>query len=268
MRKLIFLIPLLYFACSSDDETSIDNPDVSTFDVTVSQDINTAVVDQVVTLTATANETINEISYSTDNGATFPSSFSTQFGNTANLYFSFDTLGSKTIVFRVKNVAGDIADNTVTITVERGNAVQFQNVQLNSFFDMGNSWDSEYPTSNPNHLADVFFAFLKPPLNVFDGTRSGVPTSSWLWYTSAVRENETNLNWNITNENLYINPELVTPYIAFADDDGDGTLAGDLMLGPPFESIILLSNYTDTQPSSVTIQETNINLEYVIGLDW
>ncbi|WP_417199889.1 hypothetical protein [Bizionia sp.] len=269
MKKLTYILIALCLACSSSDDevnTSLEVAD-STLEVVVTQNVTVAVVDQMVTLTATANETIQEISFSTDGGLTFPSSYGANFGTTASLYFAFDTLGTKTIVFRVKNNAGDIVDNTVNIRVERGNAVQFQNVQLTSFFDMGNTWDSEFPTSNPNHLADVFFAILKPSLNVFDGTRSNVASTSWLWYKSETRENENNLNWNIQNEELFINPEFVTPYIAFADDDGGG-MVQDLMFGPPFERVIPLNNYTNTQPNTITVEEASIHLEYTIGVDW
>ncbi|PHS10572.1 MAG: hypothetical protein COA88_02165 [Kordia sp.] len=265
MKKTIYLLTLLFLAsCSSDDGAT---PVVPTFEVTVTQDATTIVVDQIVTITAITNETINEISFSTDGGLTFPSTYHQDFGTTANLYFDFDTLGLKTIVFRVKNNAGEIKDNTVNITVEKGNAVQLQSVQLNSFYDMGNTWDSEYPTTNPNHLADVFFTLLKPALNVLDGTRGGVPTSSWLWYRSATRDNENNLSWNFQNEDLYINIAELTPYITFADDDGGG-IVQDIMQGPPFESIIPLSNYVSSQPNTITVEENTINLEYVIGIAW
>lgn len=263
-NSLIVTVIFLCIACSSSDEDI--NP--SSFQVTVSQDVTTPVIDQVVTLTATANQPISEISYSTDNGATFPRSYGRAFGDTANLYFSFETLGSKTIIFRVKNEAGDRVDNTVTLNVERGGAVKMKQVQLNSFYNMGSTWDSEYPASNPNHLADVYFAFLKPPLSVIDGTRETVPTYSWFWYRSETRENEANLNWDIQNEDLYFNPEILTLYISFADDDGEGNLPGDLMLGPPFERAIPINNYIDSQPSTITVDEPDINLNYIVTIDW
>ncbi|WP_223032691.1 hypothetical protein [Hanstruepera marina] len=263
---LIFLLAVC-IGCSSSDEDNIIDSDPSTLAVNVTQDKETVEVDEIVTLTARANETIKEISFSKDGGVTFPSSYSTNFGSTANLYFSFDELGEKTIIFRVKNNDGDFVDRTVNITVEQGNAVRLQSVQLSSFYDMGNTWDDEYPASNPNHLADVFFAILKPPLNVYQGTRGSVPTSSWLWYRSDTRDNENNLNWDIQDENLFINVEELSTYIAFADEDNNGVVQ-DLMLGPPFESEIPLVDYMNSQPNSITIQESNIELEYTVGVEW
>lgn len=160
-----------------------------------------------------------------------------------------------------------LIDKIVTVSIEKGNAVQIQSVQLNTFYNMGSAWDSEYNDTDPNRLADVLFAILKPRLNVFDGTRSNTPNSSWVWYKSETKENESNLNWNLQNEELYINIEELTPYVAFADDDG-GNVSQDLMLGPPFEYIIPIVNYKNTKPSYILVKETNINLEYELGLGW
>lgn len=269
--KIAYILLIFIYACSTSDDSG--NPDQgSTIEVSVTADETTVSIDQIVTLTATANETINEISFSTDDGATFPISSGGNLGTTANLYFAFDTLGTKSVIFRVKNDTGDIVDTTVNITVERGNAVQLQSLQLNSFSDIGNTWDSEYPTTNPNHLADVFFVILKPSLNVFTGMRNSIASTSQIWFRSETRENESNLNWDLQNEELYINVEELLTYIAFADDDGvdDSGIPAvdDLMLGPPFERMIPLGEYFIAQPNTFTVEETNINLEYVIGVDW
>lgn len=263
LNSLSFISIILLFTCSSSD----DSNSKSMFSVNITQDVNTINIGQITILTATTSESINSINFSLDGGATFNGEYSTNFGNTAKLYLDFDTIGTKNIVFRVKNSDGDIVDSPVTINVERGNAIQLKSLKLNSFFDMGKTWDAEYSDTNINRLADVFFVFLKPPLNVFTGTRSGIPTSSWLWYKSEIKMNESNLIWDLQNEDLYINIEELRPYIAFADDDGGG-LVGDLMLGPPFERVIPFSDYIITKPPSILIEETNINLEYELDIDW
>ncbi len=262
MKKTIYILLVFCFACSTSDDDAA-NGNTSTLEVTVTQDLNTVAIDQIVTLTATANETINEISFSTDGGITFPSSYGSNFGTTANLYFSFDTLGTKTIVYRVKNNAGDIVDSTVTINVERGNAIQIQSLQLNSFFNMGETWDDEFGGADLNRLADVFFVILKANLNAFDGTRS----SGGVWYRSEIRSNEENLNWNLQNEELFINLNELTARIAFADDDG-GEVVQDLMLGPPFERVIPFADFASAETNPVLVQETDIDLEYQITVDW
>lgn len=266
MKKITYILITLCLACSSSDDGGTD-PNTSTFDATIAQSATTIGIDQIVTLTANANETINEISFSTDGGTTFPSSFGSSFGMTANLYFDFETVGTKNIIFRLKNSAGDIVDKPIIINVERGSAVQITGVRLNSFFNIGQIWDSEFGNNDPNRLADVYFALLKRRLNVFTGERGGLSSNS-IWYRSETRTNETNLNWDLQSENININLEQLTPYIAFVDDDGEGNLAGDLMLGPPFERLIPISDYLNSQPSSIIIEETDINLYYELGIDW
>lgn len=265
MKKVIYILLLLCFACGSSDDADTN---ISTFEVSVTQSATTLAIDQILTLTATANETINQISFSKDGGETFLGEFgSSQFDKVVNLYLDFDTVGTKTIVYRVKNNAGEVVDTSVNVTIEKGDAVQILSVKLNSFFDMGETWDSEHPTTDPNHLADVFFGILKPRLDVLKGTRSGMPSTSWLWYRSPTRDNENNLNWNLQNEELFINVSELKLYIGFADDDG-GNIAQDLMMGPPYESLIPLSDYVNTKPSIITIGESKIKLEYEIGVAW
>tara|TARA_R110002096_G_scaffold436089_1_gene667228 strand:- start:6792 stop:7598 length:807 start_codon:yes stop_codon:yes gene_type:complete len=268
MNKLTYFLLVLCFTCSSLDDNNDNN--VSTF-ITVTQDLSVVNIDQIISITVTSNETINSIDYSLDGGTTFIGEVSNStFGNNVKLYLDFDTVGTKNIVFRVKNNEGAIVDKAISVNVERGNAIQIQNLKLNSFYDMGNTWDAEFSDTNPNRLADVYFVILKPPLNIFNGTRGTIPAGSWLWFRSQTRDNESNLNWDLQNEDLYINIEQLTPYIAFIDDDGDPVLAGlgDLMLGPPFERVIPIADYINTKPNTIVAEEPNINLEYELTLDW
>ncbi len=263
MKKLISLLFVLTFACSPTN----NGDNAPTFAVSVTQDLNSAVIDQKITLTASTNEPIKSIDYSIDGGTTFGNEYSTTFGTNAKLYLDFDTVGTKHIVFRIKNNDGDVVDKAITVNVERGNAIQITSLKLNSFYNMGETWDSEFNDTDINRLADVNFVILKPRLNVFDGTRDGAPNSSWIWFRSQTRDNESNLNWDLQNEALYINIEQLTPYIAFGDDDG-GNIGQDLMLGPPFERVIPISDYINTKPNTILVEEVNINLEYEIGIDW
>lgn len=264
MKKIIFIVLVFCIACSPS-ENSENTEDA--FNVSITQDATTVVIDQMVTFKATVSEPINTISFSTDGGATFAGEYSTTFGNTANLYLDFDTVGTKSIVFRIKNSNGDIVDSPLTVKVDKGNAIQLQSLQLNSFFNKGNTWDAEFGDTDPKRLADVIFGILKPKLDVFKGTRSNTPNSSWVWYKSETRENEVNLNWDLQNEALFINIDQLIPWIAFVDDDGGG-IAQDLMMGPPYERVIPITDFLDTKPNSILVKETDINLEYELGIGW
>ncbi|WP_044402678.1 hypothetical protein [Lacinutrix sp. Hel_I_90] len=264
MKKIVLLFLILSLACCSSDDSDTNNSEVSTLQVSVTQDATTVGIDEIVTLTATANEIINEISFSKDGGLTFPSSYGSDFGTTANLYLDFESVGTKTVVFRVKNAVGDTVDTIVTIDVERGNAVQVQSLQLNSFFNMGGTWDDEFGSTNPQRLADVVFALLKRRLNVYTGERSNIYS---VWYRSEIRANETNLTWDMQNENLLINLNQLMPFIGFGDDDGNN-IGQDLMLGPPFERVVPILDYINTQPNSILVNEADIDLEYELLVNW
>jgi hypothetical protein len=265
MKKIILILLSFFIACSTSDNP--DNPNNDKFNVSVTQDSATIVIDQIVTLTATSSETIKTMSFSTDGGLTYGNIYSRDFGKTVKLYLDFELVGEKKIVLRLENEDGEFVDKLVILSVGRGNAVKINSLKLNSFHNKGESWDPEFDPSDPNRLADVLFSFLKPKLDNLEGTRSNAPINSRIWYSSVVRMNESNLTWDIQNENLLINFEQLIPYIAFADDDG-GNIGEDLMLGPPFQYIIPISDYTSTKPNSFTVIEPNINLQYELSISW
>lgn len=279
-KRISYLILLILFSCSTSDENSEiseQNPpmemeeseeDTSSFEISLETLMEQAEVDDIIELTATANENIKSISYSLDNGVTFPVEFFREFGMSIPLYFSFDMLGTHTIIVRLRNSQDVIRETSLNIEVSRGSAVQITSLELNSFFNMGMTWDDEFPESDPNHLADVFFAFLKPTVDVFEGTRGGqIPSSSWLWHRSETRMNESNLSWLLEDELLYADIDQVDIYVGFADDDG-GNLGQDLLLGPPSERVIPFRDFVATQPSSFIYTEDAVSLEYELAVDW
>lgn len=283
MKKILCVLLTLFIACSpSDDESTSGSEDTSqeemqdmeemeetsSFAITLETLTEQVEVDDIIELTVVANENIKSISYSLDNGITFPIEFFREFGTSIPLYFSFDTLGTNTIIVRLTNSQDVMREASINIQVSRGSAVQITSLDLISFFNMGMTWDDEYPISDPNHLADVFFAFLKPTVDVFEGTRGGqIPSSSWIWYRSETRMNESNLSWTLEDKVLYADVNQVDIYVGFADDDG-GNIAQELILGPPSERIIPFGDFIDTQPSSFTYIENAISLEYELGVDW
>ena len=132
---------------------------------------------------------------------------------------------------------------------------------VNDFYDKGTTWDPEFSNTDPNRLADVSFSLSKPHIDLFSGQRFKA-----LWYKSTVKENQGDLNWNLSQENLYVNPNALI-HFGLADDDGGG-VGQDLLLGPPFEKDINLSQYSNTQPSNITLEDSSINLEVSFGLEW
>lgn len=260
LMKKIFYIILLNFAIacggSSDDDSPIIKDD---FTISVTAQKSTVSIDEVVPITIVANRVINEVEYSLDDFKTATGK-STNFGNSTTVYLNTCTLGTKQISIKIKDVENNTASKTITITVEKGNAVQLKSLLVNSFYNINQSWDPEFPASDPNRLADVAFALLKPQVGVFSGQMS-----QQIWFKSSVKQNQGDLNWNLVSENLYVNPNTVLKF-SLADDDG--VYAQDLMLGPPFESDIDLNNYYTSKPDPINLKEPAINLDFDLGVVW
>ncbi len=264
MRQILIMLLMFFLiaSCSSDDSSSEENNE-SSFAIFLEQDIVNAAIDEVITISISASETINRLDISKDGWQTSTNLASPSFGNQTNVFIDYESTGNKTISIRATNIDGDVSESFVNVTIERGNAIKLQELQLNSFFNINETWDDEFDNTDPERLADVFFVLLKPRLNPFEGTRSiGTP----VWYESSVETNQGDLHWNLQTNNLFVDPNL-SLYIAFADADGGG-LAGDLMLGPPFEREIGLTDYINTQANPIPFNEAGINLNFDLSVEW
>lgn len=263
MKKIVSILTIcLFVACSSDDSNSEENNE-SSFVITLEQDMVNAAIDEVITISISANETINRLDISKDEWQTSTNLASPSFGNQTNVFIDYESTGNKTISIRATNTNGDISEGSINVTIDRGNAIKLQELQLNSFFNINEAWDDEFGSIDPNRLADVFFILLKPRLNPFEGTRSiGTP----VWYESEVEVNQGDLHWDLQTDNLFIDPNL-SLFIAFADADGGG-LVGDLMLGPPIEREIRLSDFINSQSNPIPFSQTDINLNFDLSVEW
>lgn len=261
MKKLIYILLLLSIACSTSGDNIENN---STFSIELLYN-QTAVVDEVLEVRVSSNEPMKSLEISFDN---FESSF-TDFANLGNLvsrFFSFDQLGTNTVYFKIRNDEDVELIQTLNVTITRGNAVKIQSLKLNSFYNIGETWDSEFDDTDTNRLADVRFAILKRRLDVYDGTRNDSKSFS-IRFLSQTRANEDNLNWDLQNEDLYVDIERLTPYIAFGDDDGGG-LGQELIVDAPFERAIPILDYIGTNPDTIIVEESDVDLEYELGISW
>ena len=229
---------------------------------TISTQLDIIDIDEILPISVTGNETISRIDISKDNWVTSTNLTSPSFGSETDIFIDYETIGSKTISVRATSAEGFISESSLSISVERGNAIEINTLNLNNFFNINETWDDEFDEGDINRLADVFFIFLKPRLNPFDGTRS---INSTVWYRSETLLNQGNLEWSIADQ-LLIDPDL-SLYIAFADDDGNG-LIEDIMLGPPFEREISFEDFTTTQPDNLSISYPDINLDFDLSVDW
>ncbi len=223
-------------------------------------------IDEVATFEVKTNKPFSSFTYSTDNfttSRTVSKSQGDSFGTSLTLYVDTANLG--TIIYSIR--VADANDNqktatgTLSFTVEKGNALHIKEVLINNFYDKDNTWDTEFSNTDINRLADVFFSFSKPHINLFTGQRFKT-----LWYSSAVKENQGDLIWNLSQENLYVNPNALI-HFGLADDDGGG-VGQDLLFGPPFEKEINLAQYSSSQPNNITLEDTSINLNVDFAVAW
>lgn len=266
MNKIItFLLIAVFFSCSSDEDP-ITEPQEEPFAVQLVATNTSINIDEVATFEVKTNRPFSSITHSTDNfttSKTVSKSLGDSFGTSLILYVNTANLGNITYSIRVADANDNqkTATSTLSFTVEKGNALHIKEVLINNFYDKDNTWDTEFSNTDPNRLADVFFSFSKPHIDLFTGQKFKA-----LWYKSSVKENQGDLKWNLSQENLYINPNALI-HFGLADDDGGG-VGQDLLLGPPFEKEINLAQYNSSQPNSITLEDTSINLDVDFTVEW
>jgi len=268
MIKNIFLISLLlvFLSCESSGGDDTQNPQNDKLTLELVADNTNTTIDQIVSFEVKTNKPFGSITISEDNFETEVTTQSSQvngFGTSMTLYVNTANIGDVTHSIRVKDVndASIEASSAITFTVEKGNAVHIKEILVNNFYDKDNTWDTEFSGTDPNRLADVFFAILKPHI----GTKTGTKTQR-LWYKSITKENQGDLKWDLSQENLYVDPNTIIQF-ALADDDGGG-IGQDLLLGPPFEKDINLSQYSATTPNNINLEDSAINLDVDFTLEW
>lgn len=258
MEKSIFIISiiLLFIGCSSHDNSS-----KSTFSIDLVPSATNVVLDQSLTITINANESMKYLWISTDNFATGDYAIQ-NFGTSFSLNLNFDTLGQKTISVRAKNQNNEVSEKQIVINVTRGNAIKILGVQVVSFYGINTVYDLEFPASNPESLADLKFGFAKASLDSYISN-----VYSWRnWYQSTVISNQGTMTWDCSNANLYID---TSKYLRFGLADIDNGIAGaDLLNGPPDYREINFSNFVTTKPTTITYSFPEINLEFKVFVEW
>ena len=268
MKKIILVtLSIILFACSSSDDSNESNEsndnNNSNFSIKLTGKTSN-VIDETIAIDVTGNENIMTIQASLDDFQTTildrtisPQGFSTK----TTLYFSFDDLGSKTINIKAFNSKGDAITKDFTTTIDRGNTVKINSVKVISFSNINGTWDSEFANNDINRLADVLFNLRKPKVGITENT-----FNFQNWFKSEVKENQGDLTWGVSSENLYLNPQFSLQF-STGDDDGGG-IAQDIMLGPPFEREITFQEHIATKPSTITLKVDDIDLEVEFTLEW
>jgi hypothetical protein len=260
-NQILLSLAILLTACGASDDGTDPINNNSNFSISLAANSQVG-VDEIIAINITGNENIFTLEGSLDNFATtiFNQTRSVGFGTNTTVYFNFDELGSESISIKAKNNNGDESIQTIDVSVVRGNAIKITGVQVLSFFNIDGTWDLEFPEDDINRLADVFFNLRKPTVEIFNGNLLFVN-----WFKSDMKENQGDLTWDLSTEDLYINPQRS---LLFGLADDDGTFVEDLLMGPPFERELTLSEHIANQPNIITLSVPEIELEVAFTVEW
>jgi hypothetical protein len=263
MKYLIYLLPLFLFSCVPTEENKTTTP-ASTTTINLTTISNTMVVDDVATVSVSSNDALTEVAVSDDNFVT-PVGFVVLTNVTSlSLFFSFDSLGSHTKYLKFKNTKNETIEKTLTFTVVRNNTLRIKSLQIISFNNINQTWDPEFASTDPERLADLFFAFTK---NRFAGFNQMAYTDQ-LWHKSMVIQNQGTLTWDLTTANLYMNPNKILKF-SLADYDGPNqweTLIG--LAGLTTTKDMDFTPYMVSKPTAITFNYPDMNLQFIVTVDW
>lgn len=252
------------FACSTDSpDEKIDKP-VQNFEVSLTPSANEVFLDVPFTLKAEANEGIQEVTRIFENRV---ESINSLAPGTAleeerlNLHLGFGFSGTETVSLEFTSVTGKKLTKNLNFEVKRGNAVKLVGLKVNSFYNMNGSWDEEFSETDDNRLADIRFALRKLRQGHFSNPNPALAS----WYLSPVYPNTQVLEWDLTQEGLYI-LETSRLELGIADVDEDGT-AQDLSMGSN-QLTINMADYRGTKPTEIKFVNEENNFDVVLRVEW
>jgi len=271
MKKLILFLTALFLitGCSSDDSNNGNN----SFVIELEPSTTESEIDKHFTIEINSEDEIKEMWVSLDNFAT--GGFTNRnFGKSYTLNFYFDTLGEKTISIKAKNQSNQISEKQVTVNVIRGNSIKINGVQIVSFDGIDTALDPEYSDTDPNRLADLVFTLQK--IRYVGGFYENDSGYDWrFWYKSIVLENQGNLTWDCSNDNLYINLQDNNPFLKlrFAlfeqDFDSDNNENLNFLIDTLYSDLdINFADYYESKPSVIAYSFPEYSLEFKLFVDW
>lgn len=257
-------IIFLFISCSPDSET--DEVPANELVLSIESPGNSFEVDQPVSFVVKSNQNLSEVAISNNNWQSSHGQLDgdgTGLGFAKTVFMSFDQIGMHTINVKIESLEGKKKETSFQVDIIKGTAIKINRITINSFKNMGQSWDPEYAADDVNRLADLVFGLRKNYIiTSFDEREYASKT----WYISEVLMNEGNLTWDLSAANLHIDPNLIL-WFGLGDDDGGG-IAQDLLLGPPFDLDVMLKDYIIEKPATITLQKQDIDLEVVFEIEW
>lgn len=265
VKKLLFLWILSFsFACSTDSPNEELPAPVQNFDVSLTPSVNEVFLDVPFSIKVQANEGLHEISRIFENRVENITSLNP--GNalpaeSLNLHLGFGFPGNENVKLEFTSITGRKLTKTLNFDVKRGNAVKIVGFKINSFYNMNSTWDAEFSETDPNRLADIVFGFRK----LRQGHISNPVPSLSSWYLSPVYPNMQQLEFDLSQEGLYIS-ETGRLELGLADADEDGT-AQDLSMG--FSELwIKFMDYKETKPTEINLANEEYGFDVTFYVEW
>lgn len=261
---ITLLLSAIFASCdNSDDNSSISPPEnpvsSSGFEATIEVLMEELQVDEQTSINISSNELIERFEYSFDN---FQSVEERGHDGTSETFcLTFDNPGLNTLDLRIYPVEGTAVENSIDFQINSENAVQITNIKINSFFDIDDTWDPEFPDDNTDRLADVYFELSKLSCRLAEPQYN-------LWYESSVTENQENLNWDLSSENVFVDLDGEFFIPLFDKDSEDGSADQSLISIPQLTPFIDLQDYNVDRPSLIVLENDTEQYNIEVTLSW
>ena len=260
MNKCLYLLLVLCLAvsCSADPEPEVAPVEEAEVDLEVSSP--QVVVDQMISIRVTSEQPLQQVSrlygdavysWSAFDGEALPGTF--------EIYFKFPSPGTHTLNLEFSFTNKTVVTRELQFEVGRGNSVQITRVEVNSFENINGSWDPEYSETDPERLADVEFSLEK----LFLSEMTSEEHTRGRWFTSEVEQNQGDLVWDLSQENLFLDPQM--PFFFAMGDRDENNMGQDLMQRP---QQLFLKDYMTTRPESISLVDAESNLDVRFYLSW
>ena len=265
-RSLFFFSFILLFFVTITCQKPSD--EISNLNIFLETNSSERAIDEVFAVTVTSEDSLDYVGYKAEGDSIFRKGFfSNSIGKSKPFFFSYYALGRKQICIEARNLQGAIDSTSIYIDIVEGNSLKIKEIKLISFPNIDNTWDDEYPNSNPNHLADVFFQLKRSTVSEFSNDNDSTKTIKWV--QSSIKENQGDLTWNFSSEELYVGYQpnysvIFQPYLIIQFFDKDDETSTQLAYAFGFN----FDEYETTKPEIMIFHDYDEGIEFLVKVDW
>ena len=258
---------LVSSSCTSDSQSDYEEEIIESVEFKISIEKTVFSVDEIVSLDVVSEEIMKNVCVVLNNSDSLRNCqlglTNEGVGTTKTINMSFIAPGDQIIAVQVENLDGAITEKQLEISVVTDNSLAIKVVRLTSFKNINESWDPEFPDTDENRLADLKFVFRKKAVGIsFDGYENYFAPG----HLSDVLENQGNLEWNLSDEPMYLKPDREL-FFSLVDVDGDLQIQ-DILQGPPSEISFPLGEFQEEKPAVITLERPELELSLELEVEW